>query len=181
MWWWNDGGSKLAWELWSTFTGRSGYNEKRDQNTKRINFERKESDKRQKKKQIRQSFSKGVVSGSRSGNDKLVFEHYKKLFSIWGASANIEPLSFEISSGGLDNENHEFSSDLDVQEHNNNEHVANNHNESDGEPDEDTGNSLQTSTPGNTGKRKVGSSIVPSLINNKRKNLERNLLAAQKD
>ena len=121
------------------------------------------------------------MSGSRSGSGKLVFEHYEKLVSIWGGSANIEPLSFEISSGELDNEHQEFSADLDVQEHNNNEHVANNHDESDGEPDEDTGNSLRTSTPGNTGKHKVGSSIVPRTIENKRKHLERNLSAVQRD
>ena len=121
------------------------------------------------------------MSGSRSGSGKLVFEHYEKLVSIWGGSANIEPLLFEISSGELDNEHQEFSADLDVQEHNNNEHVANNHDESDDEPDEDTGNSLQKSTPGNTGKHKVGSSIVPRIIENKRKHLERNLSAVQRD
>ena len=45
----------------------------------------------------------------------------------------------------------------------------------------DTGNSLQTSTPANTGKCKVGGSIIPRLIDNKRKHLERNLSAAQRD
>ena len=36
----------------------------------------------QKLKEIKQSFSKAVVSGSRSRSGKLVFEHYKKLVSI---------------------------------------------------------------------------------------------------
>ena len=94
---------------------------------------------------------------------------------------NIEHLSFGISSGDLDDEHQEFSADLDIQEDNNNEHVDNNQDESDSEPDVDTGNSLQTSTPANTGKRKVGGSIVPRLIDNKRKRLERNLSAAQRD
>ena len=80
----------------------------------------------------------------------------------------------------LDDEHQEFFADLDVQEDNNNEHVDNNQDESDSEPDVDPGNSLQTSTPPNTGKRKVGSSIVPRVINNKRKHLERNLLVAQR-
>ena len=135
----------------------------------------------EKTKEIKQSFSKAVVSGSRSGSDKLVFEHYEKLVSIWGGSANIEPLSFGISSGELDDEHQEFSVDLGIQEDNNDEYVDNNQDESDSEPNVDTGNSLQTSTPANTRKRKVGGSIVPRLIDNKRKHLERNLSAAQRD
>ena len=121
----------------------------------------------EKTKEIRQSFSKAVVSGSRSGSGKLVFEHYEKLVSIWGGFANIEPLSFGISSGEVDDEHQEFSADLDVQEDNNNEHAHNNQDESDSEPDVDTGNSLQTSTPTNTGKHKVGGLIIPRLINSK--------------
>ena len=125
-----------------------------------------------KTKEIRQSFSETVESGSRSGSGKLVFEHYENLVSIWGGSANIEPLSFRISRGELDDEHQEFSADLGIQEDNNNDYVDNNQDESDSEPDVDTGNSLQTSTPANTGKPKVGGSIVPRLIDNKRKHLE---------
>ena len=68
----------------------------------------------EKTKEIRQSFSTAVVSGSRSGSGKLVFEHYDKLVSIRGGSAIIEPLSFGISSGELDGEHQEFSADLDI-------------------------------------------------------------------
>ena len=50
-------------------------------------------------KEIRQRFSKAVISGSRSGSGKLVFEHYDLLVSIWGGSANVEPLSFGINGG----------------------------------------------------------------------------------
>ena len=106
------------------------------------------------------------MSGLHSGSGKLVFEHYQTLVSIWGGSDNIEPLSFGISSGELDDEHQEISADLDVQE-DNNEHVNNKHDESDSEPDVDTGNSLQTSMPANTGKRKSGGSIVARLIDNK--------------
>ena len=132
----------------------------------------------EKTKEIRQTFSKGAVSG---GSGKLVFEHCKKLVSIWGGSANIEPLSFEISSGEFDDEHQKFSADLDVQEDNNNKNVDNNQDESGSEPEVDTRNSLQTSIPANTGKRNVGSLVVPRLIDNKRKHLERNLSAAQRD
>ena len=119
--------------------------------------------------------------GSCSGSGKLVFEHYEKLVFMWGGSVNIEPLSFGISSGELDDEHQEFSVDLGIQEDNNDDHIDKNQDESDSEPNVDTGNSLQTSTPANTRKRKVGGSIVPRLIDNKRKHLERNLSAAQRD
>ena len=54
---------------------------------------------------------------------------------------NIEPLSFGISNGELDDQHQEFSADLDVQEDNSNEHTDNNQDESDSDPDVDTGNS----------------------------------------
>ena len=122
---------------------------------------------KEKTKEIRKTFSKDVVLGSRSGSGKLVFEHYETLVSIWGGSANIEPLSFGISSGVLDDEHQESSADLDFQEDNNNEHVENNQDEKSSEPNVDTGNSLQTLMPANTGKRKSGGSIVPRLTDNK--------------
>ena len=98
-----------------------------------------------------------------------------------GASANIEPPWFGISSGKLENEDQQFTADIDVQEGNNNGNVVNKQDGSDSEPDVDTGNSLQASTPTNTGKRKVGSSIVPKVIGNKRKHLERNISAVERD
>ena len=64
----------------------------------------------------------------------MIFEYYEKLVSIWGGSANIEPLSFGISSVELDDEHQEFSAELDIQEDNTNEHVDNNQDESDSEP-----------------------------------------------
>ena len=91
----------------------------------------------EKTKEIRQSFSKALVSGSRSGSGKLAFEHYEKLVSIWVGSANVEPLSFGISSGELDDE-----------------HVDSNQDESDSDHYVDIGNSLQTSTPANIRKRR---------------------------
>ena len=50
----------------------------------------------EKVKEIRQCFSKAVVAGSRSGCGKVVFEFYDKLVTIWGGSANTEPLSFGL-------------------------------------------------------------------------------------
>ena len=50
----------------------------------------------EKLKEIRQHFSKAVVSGSRSGSGKIVFEFYDQLILLWGGSANIEPLEFGV-------------------------------------------------------------------------------------
>ena len=135
----------------------------------------------EKTKQLRVSHSKAVALDIRSGTGTLVFERYEKQISISRGSANIEPLSFGNFSGELNDEDQEFNADLDIQEDNNNEHNDNNQDESDSESAVDTGNSLQTSTPRNTGNRKVGSLVVPKLIDNKRKHQERNLSAAQRD
>ena len=51
----------------------------------------------EKVKELRQNFSKAVVSGTRSGSGKIVFEFYDKLCAIWGGSANTEKLSFGVS------------------------------------------------------------------------------------
>ena len=54
----------------------------------------------EKVKEIRQNFSKAVVSGSRSGSGKIVYEFYDKLITLWGGSAGTEPLSYGV--GGVD-------------------------------------------------------------------------------
>ena len=48
-------------------------------------------------KEITQSFSQGVVKGSRSGSGKIVYEFYDELITIWGGSAATKPLSFGIN------------------------------------------------------------------------------------
>lgn len=125
----------------------------------------------EKTKEISQSLSKAVISSSRCGRNKLVFEHCDKLISIWVGTANIEPLSFGISSGELHDEHQELFADSDAQE----DHTSNGHvnKENDNEPDVDTGNSIQTSASENPRKRNSYPSIVPRLINNKRKHLEK--------
>eukprot|EP00794_Sanderia_malayensis_P018466 gene18466-20318_t len=55
----------------------------------------------QKVKETLQSFSKAVISRSRSGSGKLVYKHYETLKSIWGGSPNIEPLSCGIDSADI--------------------------------------------------------------------------------
>ncbi len=52
----------------------------------------------EKVKDVRQSFSKAVTCGTRSGSGKIVCEHYDKLVNLWGGSANTTPLSFGVRS-----------------------------------------------------------------------------------
>ena len=49
-------------------------------------------------KEIRQNYSKAVVSGRRSGSGKMIFVHYDKLVQIWGSSPNVSPLKFGVSA-----------------------------------------------------------------------------------
>ena len=67
-------------------------------------------------KDIRQNFSKAVVAGTRSGSEKIVFEHYDKLVQIWGGSASTEPLSFGVDADSF-SEEQESSSNKIVQLH----------------------------------------------------------------
>lgn len=50
----------------------------------------------EKVKEIRQNFSKAVVSGTRNGNGKIVFEFYDRFCEIWGGSANTEKLLWSL-------------------------------------------------------------------------------------
>lgn len=108
----------------------------------------------EKTKEIRQSFSKAVISGSRSGSGKLVFEHYDSLIKIWGGSANSKPLPFGLSSssagGGscadcYDTDGSDFDdmdSDCDIEPRENNETLKNNVTES-GSETEKSSNAYQ--------------------------------------
>ena len=55
----------------------------------------------EKVKEIRQNFSKAVLSGSRSGSGKIVYEFYDKLITLWGGSASTEPLSYGVGEVDL--------------------------------------------------------------------------------
>lgn len=54
--------------------------------------------KRQKKvmEKVRQSFSKAVISGIRSGSRKIVYEFFENLTKLWGGSARKEPLPYGV-------------------------------------------------------------------------------------
>ena len=136
----------------------------------------------EKVKEIRQSFSKAVVSGSRSGSGKIVYEFYDKLITLWGGSAGTEPLSYGV--GGDD-----FQEDNEViQCHNpeddnlsmlsfDSETPSTSAGLSDLGPEDNGANESENVAPNN--KRKAN--CVPKLIDNKRKHLEKRLSAAQRD
>ena len=121
----------------------------------------------QKVKETRQSFSKAVITGSRSGSGKLVCEHYETLKLIWGGSPNIEPLSCGIDSTEIQ-ETAEGPSSLKEGEDYTDDPII-----YDGESLELEGTeSAVQATP---------TSIVPKLIDRKRKHMERALSAAGRD
>ena len=61
----------------------------------------------EKVKEIRQSFSRAVTSGTRSVSGKIVYEFYDRLIGIWGGSANTAPRSFGVSGGDININNKE--------------------------------------------------------------------------
>ena len=130
----------------------------------------------EKVKEIRQNFSKAVVTGSRSGSGKLVYEFYDKLITLWGGCANTAPLLYDVSSDNLNDEQEPES------------HFPNTTGTSifslspqrDGyiqsnQSDEE----LQEGNSDINGKRPA--TCVTKLIDNKRKHLEKTLSAAQRD
>ena len=55
----------------------------------------------EKVKSVRQGFSRAIISGTRSGSGRLICDQYEMLKSIWGGSANTEPLKTGIESSEL--------------------------------------------------------------------------------
>ena len=53
---------------------------------------------KEKVKNIRQDYSKAVVSCTRSGGGKIVFAHYDDLSTIWGGSPSTEVLPYGVDS-----------------------------------------------------------------------------------
>lgn len=136
--------------------------------------------KRQKKvmEKVRQSFSKAVISGIRSGSRKIVYEFFENLTKLWGGSARKEPLPYGV-------EGDDFGEGVQV-------HVSH-------DPKDDS-YSLDSETvdppPGSSEVTRVDESnendhgvpckkgtanCVPKLIDRKRKHMEKQLSAAKRD
>ena len=135
----------------------------------------------EKTKEIRKKFSTAVIAGTRSGSGKFVYENYDILVQIYGGSASAQPLDFGVCTSEVNAE--ESSSPNDQPESN---------------PQEDPQEDIQTPTSsscapastdvieetplrgGSNGKRKASDKTI-KLVDNKRKHMERELSAAQRD
>lgn len=132
-------------------------------------------------KEIRQNFSNAVTAGTRSGSGKLVLEHYDRLVLIWGGTPATEPLQCGISSDQL---NSDTSTNTDSEQPSSLEESAD-----DSSLQEKVASTEQRESQENTEnsaargsfKRKAGENPAPKLIDNKRKHMERQLSAAQRD
>ena len=137
-------------------------------------------------KEIRQNYSKAVVSGRRSGSGKLIYEHCDKLVQIWRSTPNVSPLKFGVSADNfktvqviqLDendvNPQTDCSLAVDTLESAHDLDLAL---PLELLPDEDNDDSddMQISK---TPKRKEN---IAKFVDDKRKHLQRNLSAAQRD
>ncbi len=132
----------------------------------------------EKVKEIRQNFAKAVVAGSRSGSGKIVYEFYDKLILIWGGSANTKPLD-----DFLERIKNNSQADIDLSNYDELDQEILLARESDQEKDpaEQDGESEAVEESSMVVPNKRKGNCVPQLIDNKRKHLERNLSAAQRD
>ena len=150
----------------------------------------------EKVKELRQGFSNAVTAGSRSGSGKLVLEFYDLMVQIWGGAPSTEPLPFGIQSSqaasisSIDDNDvaHVSSEEETLEEASEKPDQKKNEGEKKDEQDEYTldligGGPVDESKQPNASKRKRKScqSQVPSLIDDKRKKMERQLSAAQRD
>ena len=125
---------------------------------------------------LHQDFSKAVIAGSRSGSGKLVCESYDALKDIWRGSPNTKPLSMGVHPSEINDQS--SSSELGDTE-----------NESSVPEEEINGNDPNLSIESTHDADHNGcpevlnnpTSVIPKLIDNKRKHLERSLSAAQRD
>ena len=132
----------------------------------------------EKVKEIRQSFSKAVVSGSRSGSGKIVYEFYDKLITLWGGSAGTEPLSYGVGGDDFVEDNEAARSHPEDDEVSlDSETAGSSASSSELGCRDDSSNEIDGVAQ--TKKRK--GSCVPKLIDNKRKHLQKTLSAAQRD
>ncbi len=151
----------------------------------------------EKVKELRQGFSNAVTAGSRSGSGKLVLECYDLMVQIWGGAPSTEPLPFGIQSSqaasisSIDVDS-EVPHDLSSSDRESEETLARPDQEQREEQDDQGEDYLDLLGGGpvgepieqpNVSKRKHPScqSQVPSLIDDKRKKMERQLSAAQRD
>ena len=127
-------------------------------------------------KELRQNFSQAVTAGTRSGSGKLVMQFYELMVQIWGGAPATEPLSFGVQSNKAADEQSVVKND------------ANTCVEGSSEEGEIQGifsvsedSPISSISSASSRKRPVPQSMAPVLIDNKRKHMERQLSAGQRD
>ena len=155
----------------------------------------------EKVKEVRQNFSSAITSGRKSGSGKIVLEFYDELVQIWGGSPSTEPLPF----GKLtDDVNYEKFSEEDLnftvggEENMCGDNRDDNLSSSiiDSNYEADVSSPLQTPEASIVESNAYTSDIskrhkkrrnnnnenpIPKLIDNKRRHMERQLSASQRD
>eukprot|EP00112_Aurelia_sp_Birch-Aquarium-sp1_P013134 Seg2779.1 transcript_id=Seg2779.1/GoldUCD/mRNA.D3Y31 product="hypothetical protein" protein_id=Seg2779.1/GoldUCD/D3Y31 len=132
----------------------------------------------EKLKEIRQKFANAVITGSRSGSGKIILEHFDYLKQIWGGSPSTNQLPCGISSEELnDGQRSSQGQDSLYEEQNYISSEGNKSSETD-ITDHLTDDSHPTVV---IRKRKITGNAAPRLNDNKRKHMERQLSAPQRD
>ena len=127
-------------------------------------------------KKIRQNYRKAVTEGKRSGSGKVVCDNWEQLKSIWGGSPATVTLKNAVTSTRLSNDDDDDELPLDQS---NDEQDVEEDVEDEVESDESSGTE--------EAKKKEQPNVqalrnpTPKFVDNKRKNMEKNLSASQRD
>ena len=134
-------------------------------------------------KDLRQGFSKAILSGTRSGSGKIVYEYFDRLKQIWGSCPNTKPLACGVDSNSVSSS--QANGDKDVEE------IITGLPSSNTQPEESSSSNTFNSEHSEeaTGEpsakydkqTKKSKGHVATLIDDKRKHLERRLSASQRD
>ena len=144
----------------------------------------------EKLKEIRQNFSHAVTTGSRSGSGKIVLEFFDQLKQIWGGSPSTQPISSGISTNDVNYEIDDGQSEADFEDSIGDMEDHSQLSTSSADGGEGDSSKMETSIASNgtnrsggrhTCRKRVASNPVPKLIDNKRKHMEHQLSASQRD
>ena len=162
----------------------------------------------EKVKEVRQNFSSAITSGRRSGSGKIVLEYYDELVQIWGGSPSTEPLPFGNSTDDINYEKfgeenvnltvcgeEDMCGDSSIDDNLRSSIIDNNY-EADLSSSvwelsslltpetstvESNANSIDISKRNKKRRNNNNENPVPKLIDNKRRHMERQLSASQRD
>jgi len=127
-------------------------------------------------KEIRQNYRKAVTEGQRLGSGKVVCDNWEKLKVIWGGSPATVTIKNSVTSAQFDDEDEDslFGAQGD------NQFYSENDNDS-GDDEHSLGSdNLPKENPQSISQQKT-TNPTPKFVDNKRKNMQKNLSAGQRD